>query len=430
MEIEYSIKKIVASIEEPKFRDFEVNILNFGAKGDGEKNCHKAFTKALKKIDQKGGGTLIVPKGIYLINGPIHLVSNLNLHLETGSILKFGSNPDDYLPTVKTSWEGTFLYNYSPFIYGYGLNNVAITGKGIIDGEGHINWPDWKEIQAADQELSRTMNHNDIAIEDRQFGKDHFLRPQLVQFFNCSNILVEGIRIEDSPFWCLHMLRSNNITIKNISFDAQNKNNDGIDLEYSSNVLIEGVDFNNGDDNIAIKAGRDTEGRNNHKTPTENVVIRNCKFKGLHALVIGSEMSAGVRNVFVVDNVASGYLKRGIYFKTNSDRGGYIKDIFIKNLKLLDTEDCLYMTANYHGEGSGKHASKISDVVIENVHCLTSSNTAIVIEGYPTSKVENLLLKNITVETATNGVTITNTKNVIMEEVIIGEKAGVPTAAQ
>ena len=168
------------------------------------------------------------------------------------------------------------------------------------------------------------MNHNNTPIDQRIFGEGHYLRPQLIQLYDCKNILIEGVKIEDSPFWCLHLLRCENITVRNIKYEAYNKNNDGIDPEYSKNILIEDITFNNSDDNIAIKSGRDDEGRAS-EFHSENIVVRNCHFKGLHAIVIGSEMSAGVENVFVENCDFSGKLKRGIYLKSNPDRGGYIK---------------------------------------------------------------------------------------------------------
>ncbi|PKA98566.1 LOW QUALITY PROTEIN: polygalacturonase [Flavobacteriaceae bacterium MAR_2009_75] len=424
------ISEIERRISLPEIPDYSVSIIRFGAKGDSLTDCKRAFDKALKHLNKKNGGTLIVPSGTYTVNGPIHLISNLNLHLENGAKIRFGDNPEDYLPMVRTSWEGTILYNYSPLVYAMGKSNISITGEGVIDGEGHKTWAEWKPKENADKLLSREFNHSGKPITERKFGEGHFLRPQLIQFFDCKNILLEGVRFEDSPFWCVHLLRSNNITIRAISYDAHNKNNDGIDLEYSSDVLIENVDFNNADDNIAIKAGRDHEGRSNAKTPSENIIIRNNRFKGLHALVIGSEMSAGVRNVFVENNQASGYLKRGIYFKTNSDRGGYIKDIFINNLQLGQVEDALFMTANYHGEGSGSYPSKISDVTISNITCESVSNTGIVIEGFKGSKVENILLDSITIKSAKNGLTLTNTKNIEFNEVVIGEKAGTPSSVK
>lgn len=423
------IERIVNRIQLPVIPKYKVNVIQFGAKGDSVTNCKLAFDKAMKACAKKQGGTIIVPKGIYTINGPIHFVSNVKLHLEDGAKIRFGSNPKDY-PLVLTSWEGTMLYNYSPLIYGNNVENVAITGNGIIDGEAKNTWIKWKPLEEKDKLLSREMNHNNVPLNERIFGEGHFLRPQLIQFFNSKNILIEDVKIEDSPFWCIHLLKSSSISLRGLKYDAQNNNNDGIDPEYSSDILIENIQFNNGDDNVAIKAGRDDEGRANSNSPSENIVIRNCEFKGLHAVVIGSEMSAGVRNVFVDNCKASGYLKRGIYIKTNSDRGGYVKDLYFSNIALGQVEDCIYMTANYHGEGGGLYPSKISDIYISNVSCESASNTAIVIEGFPEKKVENVVLDRITIKSAKNGMTLTNTQNISVNEIIIGDKIGVPSSVK
>jgi len=419
---------IEARIVEPVIPEYEVSITRFGARGDSVTDCKMAFDRAMKHLEKRKGGRLTVPPGVFTVNGPIHFTDHVNLHLAKGAKIRFGDNPENYLPMVLTSWEGTMLYNYSPLIYARDKRDISITGEGVIDGEGHSSWAQWKAIENAGKQLSRDLNHQGTDVEKRNFGEGHYLRPQLLQFLNCKNILLEGVRFEDSPFWCVHMLRSKNITIRGISYHAHNKNNDGIDLEYASDVLIEEVEFDNADDNIAIKAGRDDEGRGNAKMPSQDILIRNNRFKGLHALVIGSEMSAGVQRVFVQDNKASGYLKRGIYFKTNSDRGGYIRDIHISGLDLLEVEDCLFMTANYHGEGDGSYPSKISDISILDVTCLNASNTGIVIEGFNTSKVENVFLENINIQNAKNGLTLTQTKNVQFSEVVIGEKAGTPSA--
>lgn len=422
------IEKIVSRITLPIIPKFTVNITQLGAKGDSITNCKKAFDKAMTACEKRGGGTIIVPKGVYTINGPIHFVSNVKLHLETGAKIRFGSNPKDY-PLVLTSWEGTFLYNYSPLIYGNNVSNIAITGNGIIDGEAKNTWAKWKVLEKKGQQLSREMNHKNVPISDRIFGEGHFLRPQLIQFVNSKNILIEDITLEDSPFWCLHLLKSKSITIRGVKYDAQNYNNDGIDPEYSSDILIENIQFNNSDDNIAIKAGRDDDGRTNYATPSENIVIRNCQFKGLHAVVIGSEMSAGVKNVYVDNCKSWGYLKRGIYIKTNSDRGGFINNIFFSNIDFGEVEDCIYMTSNYHGEGGGAFPSKVSDISISNINCVSASNAAIVVEGFPSSKVENISLDNINIKYAKNGVTLTNTINVTVNEIVIGDKIGIPSSA-
>lgn len=421
------VNEIVQRIQLPTIPSYQIVVTKLGAKGDSISNAKPAFDKAMALCKKNNGGTIIVPKGVYTLNGPIHFVSNVNLHLEDGAKIKFGSNAKDY-PLVLTSWEGTILYNYSPLIYAYNLENIAITGNGIIDGEAKNTWIKWKPLEKNDQQLSREMNHKNTPVKERIFGQGHYLRPQLIQFFNSKNILVENVKIEDSPFWCIHLLKSKSITIRGVKYNAQNNNNDGVDPEYSSDILIENVLFDNADDNVAIKAGRDDEGRSNSNTPSENIVIRNCEFKGLHAIVIGSEMSAGVRNVYVENSKYRGYLKRGIYIKTNSDRGAYVKDLYFNNLAFGKVEDCLYITANYHGEGSGLFPTKISDVSFSNISCLEATNTGIVIEGYPDKKVANIKLDNINIQSAKNGMTITNTENVTTNEVVIGTKATIPTA--
>ncbi|MFB9110782.1 glycoside hydrolase family 28 protein [Flavobacterium gyeonganense] len=420
---------IINAIQLPKIPSYQVSVEKLGAKGDSVSNSKPFFDKAMALCKKNNGGTIVVPKGIYLLNGPIHFVSNVNLKIEKGAKIKFSDKPEDYLPMVLTSWEGTMLYNYSPLIYAYDCKNIAITGEGTIDGEGGKTWKTFKAKEGKGKELSREMNHTNVSLIDRKFGTGYFLRPQMIQFFKCSNILIENVRIENSPFWCVHLLKSESITIRGISYKSLNYNNDGIDPEYAKNVLIENVTFNNGDDNVAIKAGRDHEGRANSATPSENIIIRNCNFKGLHGVVIGSEMSAGVKNVFVENCKTVGYLKRGIYLKTNADRGGFIKNVFVRNIQLDEVEDCLYITANYHGEGKG-YQSEISNVFFSDISCNKASASGIVIQGFADKKIKNISLNNIEIKSAKNAISSTNADNVILNEVFIGEKATVPSAAK
>lgn len=423
------VDSIVNRIQLPVFPAYQINVTKLGAKGDSVTNNKAAFDKAMALCKKNNGGTIIVPKGIYKINGPIHFVSNVNLKIEKGAKIKFSDNPQDYLPMVLTSWEGTILYNYSPLIYAYECNNIAITGEGTIDGEGGKTWKTFKAKEGKGKDLSREMNHNNAALQDRKFGEGYFLRPQMIQFFKCKNILVENVRIENSPFWCLHLLKSESITVRGVSYKSLNYNNDGIDPEYAKDVLIENVTFDNGDDNVAIKAGRDHEGRANSATPSENIVIRNCNFKGLHGVVLGSEMSAGIENVYVENCKTVGYLKRGIYIKTNADRGGFIKNIFVRNIQLDEVEDCLYMTANYHGEGHG-YQSDISNIHFSNITCNKASESGIVIQGFPEKKIRNISLKNIEIRSAKNAISNENAENVLMTDVFIGKRATVPSAAK
>jgi len=423
------VDSIIKRIQLPVIPAYQVNIAKLGAKGDSVSNNKTVFDKAMALCNKNNGGTIIVPKGIYKVNGPIHFVSNVNLKIEKGAKIKFSDTPQDYLPMVLTSWEGTILYNYSPLIYAYDCSNIAITGEGTIDGEGGKTWKSFKEKEGAGKNLSRDMNHNSVDLKDRKFGEGYFLRPQMIQFFKCKNILVENIRIENSPFWCLHLLKSQSITVRGVSYKSLNYNNDGIDPEYAKDVLIENVTFDNGDDNVAIKAGRDHEGRANTATPSENIVIRNCNFKGLHGVVLGSEMSAGIQNVYVENCKTVGYLKRGIYVKTNADRGGFIKNIFVRNIQLDQVEDCLYITANYHGEGKG-FQSDISNIHFSNISCNKATESGIVIQGFPEKKIRNISLNNIEIKSAKNAISNENAENVLMTDVFIGQRATVPTAAK
>lgn len=421
------VDSIIKRIQLPVIPSYQINVAKLGAKGDSITDNKKVFDKAMALCKKNNGGTIIVPKGIYKVNGPIHFVSNVNLKIEKGAKIKFSDNPQDYLPMVLTSWEGTMLYNYSPLIYANNCTNIALTGEGTIDGEGGKTWKTFKAKEIEGKNRSREMNHNNVPLSERKFGEGYFLRPQMIQFLNCKNILVENIRIENSPFWCLHLLKSESITVRGISYKSLNHNNDGIDPEYAKDVLIENVTFNNGDDNVAIKAGRDHEGRVNNATPSENIVIRNCNFKGLHGVVIGSEMSAGVQNVFVENCKTAGYLKRGIYLKTNADRGGYIKNIFVNNIQLDEVEDCIYITSNYHGEGKG-FQSDISNVYFSNIICDKASESGIVIQGFSDKKIRNIFLKNIEIKSAKNALSNENAENVLMTDVFIGQRATVPTA--
>lgn len=420
---------ILKTIQLPTIGTYRINVKKLGAKGDSISNDKKAFDKAMAACKKNGGGTIIVPPGVYTLNGPIHFVSNVNLLIQKNAKIRFSDNPNDYLPMVKTSWEGTMIYNYSPLIYAYDCTNISISGEGTIDGEGGKTWHSFKEKEKAGKALTREMNHNSTPIAERKFGDGYFLRPQLIQFFNCKNILVENIRIEDSPFWCLHLLKSESITVRNLTYHSLNKNNDGIDPEYCKNVLIENINFDNGDDNIAVKAGRDTEGRLNKETPSENIVIRNCNFKGLHGVVLGSEMSAGIQNIFIENCKTIGYLKRGLYFKTNADRGGFIKNIYARNIQLDEVEDAIYITSNYMGEGKG-FQTDISDSYFTNISCNKANETGIVIQGFSDKKVKNLTFSNIEIKSAKNAISSENTENIIMDDIVIGTKASTPTSAK
>jgi len=403
------------------------DILRFGARGDGKKDCKPAFDKAMKMAARKGGAHIVVPSGTYLLNGPIHLVDNVCLDLKEGAVLRFSPEARYYLPTVRTSWEGTYLHNYSPLIYGYGLRNVSIIGQGTIDGNCAETFATWKARQKEAQKRSRDMNHNGVSIDMRRFGEGDYLRPHLIQLYRCEGVTIEDVFITNAPFWCIHLLESENIICRAIRYDAKLVNNDGIDPECSRNLLIEDIHFNNGDDNVAIKSGRDNDGWT-HGRPSENIIIRNCHFKGLHAVVIGSEMSAGVQNVFVEDCDYAGYCKRGIFIKTNPDRGGFVKNIYVSNCVFDEVDDLFYVTSMYAGEGlDNHHFSEIANLCVDGLKCRKVRQSALVLQGTMQKPVRQVEFKNIEVGECKNGISFENTEGVSMSNCFIGGKVGVPT---
>lgn len=418
---------ILKTITGAKMPEAKVSLLDFGAKGDGKKDCLSAFKKALQQSKKKGGLRIVVPSGTYYIKGSIHLVSNTCIELQEGAVLKFDPDPKKYLPMVKTSWEGTFMQNYSPFIYGYGLENVSITGKGTIDGNAASTFATWRNSQKKAQQLSREMNHKETPVEQRNFGEGSWLRPQLIQLYNCKNITLSDFFITNSPFWCVHLLKSENIICRGLRYDAKLVNNDGIDPECTRNLLIEDIHFNNGDDNVAIKSGRDNDGWK-MGNPSENIIIRNCHFKGLHAVVIGSEMSGGVRNVFVENCDYAGYCKRGLYVKTNPNRGGFVENIYVKNCVFDEVEDLLYVTSMYAGEGmDDNHFTTVKNIYVENMRCRKARAAAIVLQGTAAKPISNVVLKNIDVAEVKNALSMDNTEGVYFSDCHLGGKAGVPT---
>ena len=417
---------ILANIHGATIAKHIYDVTKFGAKGDGTSDALPAFRKAIDTIAKTKGGCLKVPAGTYFLRGPLTLVSNLCIELDEGATLKFDPDPELY-PIVKTSWEGTYLYNYSPMIYGYGLHDVAITGKGVIDGNAMTTFATWRKIQKPAQMRSREMNHTSVPAEERRFGAGDWLRPHLIQLYDCKRVTLEGVKMINSPFWCVHLLQCDDAICRGLRYDAKLVNNDGIDPESSSNILIEDIHFDNGDDNIAIKSGRDNDGWITAR-PCENIVIRNCHFKGLHAVVIGSEMSGGVRNVVMENCDYAGYCKRGVYVKTNPDRGGFVSGIFVKDCVFGDVEDLFYITSRYAGEGlESAHYSIVTDIHVDGLSCGTASAAALVLQGTDAKPITDVSFDNISVREAVTGISFSDVIGVSMGTCHIGPSAGTPT---
>ena len=328
----------VPAIQVPDFSKCQrLSILDFGAvAGDKEKNSN-AIASAIDKANQVGGGIVIIPKGEWL-TGKVHLKSNVNLHLEKDAVLLFSENPADYLPAVHSSWEGMECYNYSPLIYAYECKNVAITGEGEIKAKMEI-WKKWFSRPKAHMESIKRLYNMAFEykpVQERQMVNDTAnLRPQFIQFNRSENILLEGITITNSPFWTIHPYLSKNVVIRKLKVYAHGHNNDGVDPEMSQNVLIEDCVFDQGDDAIAIKSGRNPEGWR-LKTPSKNIIVRNLTVKNGHQLVaVGSELSGGIENVFVNNCtvIEGAKLNHLLFIKTNERMGGYVKNIHMSNVK-------------------------------------------------------------------------------------------------
>jgi len=423
-----SMTKVIESVVEPTFPEATFNITDYGAQPDGSTYNTEAFKKAIADCVEKGGGIVLVPKGKYL-TGAIHLDNNVNLHLEEGAEILFSTNPKDYYPLVPTSYEGVELMNYSPLIYANNKNNVAVTGKGTLNGQANNdNWWKWcgKETygwekgtpqQKDSLNLPRLMDmgQNGTPLEERVFGDGHYLRPSFIEFYECENALLKGVKVTNSPFWIIHPFKSNNITIDGVTVESHGPNNDGCDPEYSKNVIIKNCTFNTGDDCIAIKAGRDAEGRR-VGIKTENVVVQNCKMIDGHGgVVIGSEMSAGVSNVYVEDcTMDSPNLDRAIRLKTNSRRGGVIDGVYVRNIEVGQVKEAvlkLNMFYATYSDQTGEFIPKIKNIWLENVTVKNGGEFGILAKGYEESPITNVTLRNVRIDKVENAFSLENVSN-------------------
>ncbi|WP_321480183.1 family 43 glycosylhydrolase [uncultured Bacteroides sp.] len=368
--------------------------------GNDQKKIRFLLQQAIDSCSESGGGRVVLAKGIYRLNGNLILKSNVDLHLQEGACLLFSGKADDFLPEVLTRWEGTELYGHSPMIYAYHANNIAITGKGIIDAQGGIEFAAWAEKEIPDRDRLRGMSEKRVPIRERVFGKGTILRPSCIQLFGCSRILIEGVTIKNSPFWTIHPVYCDNVIVRGVTIDSHYPNNDGCDPESTSNVLIEDCTFRTGDDAIAIKSGRDADGRNVGRA-SENIAIRNCRFYSeCNGLCIGSEMSGGVENVYM-DNIQIGTVKNALYFKSNRDRGGYIRNVQVSNISVKHSKGAiLRFETNYFGFRGGEYASQYENFHITNVEAESSDNYGIFMDGYEEMPIKNIEIENFHVKKA------------------------------
>ena len=403
---EVKYKQIEQSIRMPKFAEKTFPITKFGAKTTHTAaQNQKAIQKAIDTCSKKGGGKVIIPAGEKFLTGAITLKDGVNLVVEEGATLEFAFQPELY-PIVETSWEGLECFNLSPCIYAFKAKDIAITGKGTIDGGGSNDtwWPwngnprfGWKEGMISQRIESRPRllkngedgipmyNEKGERTPERVFGPQDGLRPQLVSFNKCDGILLEDVTLLRSPFWVIHPLHSTDITVRRVKMINDGPNGDGCDPECCDRVLIEDCYFNTGDDCIAIKSGRNRDGRERNM-PSKNIIIRNCEMKNGHGgVVVGSEISGGCQNVYAHDCVMdSPELERVLRIKTNSCRGGVIENINMRNIKVgVCKEAVLKINTDYEPKEicCRGYYPTVRNVLMENVTC-QKSQYGVMIVGY------------------------------------------------
>lgn len=393
---------------EPKFNDLTVNVTDFDVIADNQTDASVGINKAIDYASENGGGKVVIPSGTYFSKG-IKLKSNVNLHLENGARINFSDEPDDYLPAVFTRIEGIRCYGYSPLIYGINLENVAITGEGVFNGNGTKWWDFFRKTKVDTSKNSGAgaaaliqMAKDGVPVEERNFAKkDGGLRPYFLQIIYSKNILIEGVRFINTPFWCVAPTFSENIIIRNVSFKTTKKshNTDSVDIDSCKNCLIEGINVeSSSDDCVVIKSGRDRDGLDVN-WPTENVLVKNCKFANCGAgCVIGSETSGGIRNVYMHDCECVDSNKP-VSIKSAPGRGNVIENIDIENVTNTRGVEGVSCTLRYFVKDDEElvNMPKVRNISIKNVDAGLCWH-GLRVRGYANAFLENIHLENIKME--------------------------------
>jgi polygalacturonase len=372
--------EIARRIQPPGFPERDFDITKYGAAAGGQRDCTEAIRDAVAACSAAGGGRVVVPRGVFL-TGAIHLKNNVNLHVAEGATLLFSLDPKHYLPLVFTRWEGTECMNYSPLIYAFEATNIAVTGAGTLDGQANREhwWPwkgntlsGWKPGDPSGVEARKrlsAMGEKGVPVAERVFGEGHYLRPPFIQTYRSKNVLIEGITIRNSPFWEVHPALSSNVTVRGVTISSLGPNNDGCNPESCADVLIEGCEFSTGDDCIAIKSGRNNDGRR-VGVACENLIVRDCTMKDGHGGVsIGSEVSGDVRNVYVDRcRMDSPHLERALRLKSNAVRGGIVENVFFTNNTIGElSEAVLDIDFNYEEAENGPFKPVVRNIVLEGI---------------------------------------------------------------
>ena len=412
----------MSPVPEFVFPDRAFSIVDYGAT-PGETKSTAAFAKAIAACHAAGGGRVVVPRGTWH-TGPIHLRSNVELHLEEGAVISFSDELADCLPPVPSSWEGLECLNYSPLLYAYCCTNVAVTGRGSLEPRMK-RWERHFRETATDIQTSRGALYKwgaeDYPVEKRDMTtfRNGVMRPHLIQMNRSVNVRLEGITVKDSPFWTIHLFQSENVVVRGLVVRAYGFNNDGLDIEMSRNVIVEDCDISAGDDGFVMKAGRNRDAWRIGR-PTENVVVRNCRLHSATALLaVGSELSGGVRNV-LIENCTVGDVARLFYVKTNHRRGGFVENITVRDVtvhsavKLMAVRtDVIYQWRVF--PDYERRLTKIAGLRLENVTC-EGVREGLDVIGDPERPIDGLVLKNVRIGKAMKELTrVENAVNVRLE---------------
>ncbi|WP_207630390.1 MULTISPECIES: glycoside hydrolase family 28 protein [unclassified Actinopolyspora] len=421
-------KEITKQVKPPRIPARPFNVVDFGADPTGQRESTAAIAEAIEAASVKGG-TVIFPEGEFL-TGAIHLRSDVNLHVGAGATVRFSQDREDYLPAVHTRWEGVELYNYSPFIYAKDVTNVAITGSGTLDGQAdEDHWWPWKQrsnghggvIETEDRDALFEMAESGVPVEQRDFGADSKLRPNFVQFYNSSNILVRDVTLTNSPMWMIHPVLSENVTVDNVNLDSPNgPNSDGVDPESSENVVIKNSRFNNGDDCIAVKSGRNADGRR-IDVPSENILVHDNHMRSGHGgVTIGSEMTGGVRNVVAENNtMSSPNLDRALRVKTNSVRGGVVEHVYFRSNDVPEIGgEVIRVNFQYEEGDAGEHTPAVRDINISDVHSV-GGEFALYLKGYERSPVSDVTVSDSSFSEVGTPMELEHVRNLRLDDVDI-----------
>jgi polygalacturonase len=395
----WQARVIVAQTRLPHFPHREFNVLAYGAVADGTTDNTAALAAAIDACHRAGGGRVLVPEGTFL-TGAVYLKSNVELHLEAGSTLRFSGDVTRY-PTVLTRYEGIECLNHSPMIYAYRERNIALTGSGTLDAAGTATWN-----RGSDRAYLESLIAQGITDPAQRVvpGSGHSMRSTFVEPYACDTILIQGVTLKNPLFWQLHPTLCRNVTIDAVSTDPStaHSNTDACDPESCDHVVVKNCDLGAHDDNIAIKAGRDADGRRVN-VPTQNVVVHDCVMNGnWGAITCGSEMTGGIRNVYAHRCQVVGATKFALYVKSNTQRGGFAQNINLNGFTGTFARSFAFVTMTYNNQ-TGDHPPAFGPFTVTSSSC-TSAPLVFDVNGLPTDHIAGLTVRDCAFDGVTDPV--------------------------